>query len=655
MIGNALQGAYRKNHRILNRLTFAILVPTSLIAAFLLRFEFSVPKTELPQLWQGIGLALAIKLLVFFFSGRDRASWRYVAIYDIYHLAVSHVLATSLFALIGWFVIGPEFPRSVYLLDLLIAFVLEAALRVIIRSYSEATLQDKPMSARKRILIYGAGQAGLALVREVRSNSALGYAVVGFIDDDAAKRGQNLFGVTVLGTGREVPLVVDSMRRRGQEIEEIVIALPSASGGQIREVVANCKSARVPVKRVPGVGQLLSGKVLTSQIRGVSVEDLLRREPVRLDVTNIRDSIRNCNVMVTGGAGSIGSELCRQIASFEPSVLVIFERAESDLYRIEYELRERYPNLNIVAQIGDIRELDSVDAAIERHQIQSVFHAAAYKHVPMMENHPIEAVSNNVVGTWNLADSARRHGVPNFVMISSDKAVNPTNVMGLTKRMAELAVAAAASKTRGTKYVSVRFGNVLGSNGSVVPLFEKQIAAGGPVTVTHPDMRRYFMTIPEAVQLVLQASTMGKGSEIFVLDMGQPVKIADLAKNMIELCGKQPGTDIEIRYTGLRPGEKLFEELSLEGEQMQPTYHDKIRIFTGPLPDRDMVEHCIDRLRQATGARDEIAALTRMMDLVPEYTPDGRWRETIDAATHALNSGEALPVPRRPKTFEQHV
>jgi FlaA1/EpsC-like NDP-sugar epimerase len=475
----------------------------------------------------------------------------------------------------------------------------------------------------------------------------LGYVVAGFVDDDPAKRGQNLFGVTVLGTGREVPLIAASLKKRGQEIEEIVIALPSASGTQIREVVATCKTARVPVKRVPGVGQLLSGKVLTSQIRSVSVEDLLRREPVRLDVTNIRESIRGGNIMVTGGAGSIGSELCRQIATFDPAVLVIFERAESDLYRIEYELREKHPNLNIVAQIGDIREMASVDAALDRYQIQSVFHAAAYKHVPMMENHPIEAVSNNVIGTWNLADSARRHGVKNFLMISSDKAVNPTNVMGLTKRMAELVVASAASKTRGTKYVSVRFGNVLGSNGSVVPLFEKQIAAGGPVTVTHPDMRRYFMTIPEAVQLVLQASIMGKGSEIFVLDMGQPVKIADLARNMIELSGKTPGTEIEIRYTGLRPGEKLFEELSLEGEQMQPTYHEKIRIFGGSHADRDQVEHCLEKLRDATATRDAVAALTRMIDLVPEYTPDEHWRDQIAADV-------TTPIARL-KSFEQHV
>jgi FlaA1/EpsC-like NDP-sugar epimerase len=630
-MGKVIERAYRRNHRFLNRIAFAALVPLALIGAFLLRFEFSVPQNELPSLWTGIGLALAIKLAIFILSGRDRDSWRYVTIFDITKMAVSHVAATAIFAIAGWFIIGPIFPRSVYLIDGLIAFLLEATLRVSIRAYSEVALQDRGTGARKSILIYGSGQAGLAMVREVRSNPALGYSVAGFIDDDSTKHGQTLLGVTVLGTGRQVPLIVDSLRKRGRAIEEIVIAMPSASGGQIREVVANCKASRVPVKRVPGVGELLSGKVLTSQIRSVSVEDLLRREPVRLDVTDIQRSLRGCHVMITGGAGSIGSELCRQIATFEPARLVIFERAESDLYRIEYELRQKYPQLDIVAQIGDIRELDSVDAALEQHQIQSVFHAAAYKHVPMMENHPLEAVANNVIGTWNLADAARRHGVRNFLMISSDKAVNPTNIMGLTKRMAEIIVATAESTTRGTKYVSVRFGNVLGSNGSVVPLFEKQIAAGGPITVTHPEMRRYFMTIPEAVQLVLQASTMGKGSEIFVLDMGQPVKIADLARNMIELSGRQPGTDIEIRFTGLRPGEKLFEELSLEGEQMMTTYHEKIKIFGGAEPDRVQVERCISRLNHYLAQRDDIGALRTMWELVPEYHPDHRWRTLLEA------------------------
>jgi FlaA1/EpsC-like NDP-sugar epimerase len=391
------------------------------------------------------------------------------------------------------------------------------------------------------------------------------------------------------------------------------------------------------------MGELLSGKVLTSQIRDVSLEDLLGRDPIRLDETLIRTSLEGRSVMVTGGGGSIGSELCRQVAAFEPSRLVIFERAESDLFRIHLELAAKFPKLEIVQQIGDIRELASVQQAIERYEVQSIFHAAAYKHVPMMEEHLLEAIRNNILGTNNVVQAACRAGVSDFLMISSDKAVNPTNIMGLTKRVAELIVSSLPTPAEGatTKCVSVRFGNVLGSNGSVVPLFRQQIAAGGPVTVTHPDMRRYFMTIREAVQLVLQASTMGKGSEIFVLDMGEPVSIVSLARNMIRLSGHEPDVDIEIRFTGLRPGEKLFEELALEGEDHVPTYHQKIKIFRGSRNDAAAMDVWIAELERLAAEGAEAAIIAHLKSLVPEYTPMGRWRRVLEEA-----AAPELPVAR---------
>ncbi len=356
------------------------------------------------------------------------------------------------------------------------------------------------------------------------------------------------------------------------------------------------------------------------------MEDLLGREPVQLDEGSIRSCIRGQNLMVTGGGGSIGSELCRQVAAFAPEKLVVFERAESDLFRLEQEFVERFPSVNLVPAIGDVREYGRIEQVIREHQITSVFHAAAYKHVPMMEAHVIEAVKNNILGTWNLTRAASRNGVTNLLMISTDKAVNPTSIMGLTKRIAELIVSAVPIPAEGStiKCVSVRFGNVLESNGSVAPIFREQIRAGGPVTVTHPEVRRYFMTIPEAAQLVLQASSMGEGSEVFVLDMGQQIRIVDLARNMIRLSGREPDVDIEIRFTGLRPGEKLFEEVITKGENIQPTYHEKIRIFRGLRQHQQDMTAWLGRLEQLANHGEKDALLEHMRALVPEYRVEAR-------------------------------
>jgi FlaA1/EpsC-like NDP-sugar epimerase len=539
--------------------------------------------------------------------------------------------------------VGPAFSRSVYLIDLLICFVLTVGTRLLVRLYYEGLLKTGRPNEVKRVLIYGAGAAGMTLIREIRSNHSLGYRVVGLLDDDKHKIGSNLMGVPVLGTGRQAAQIAERYQRRGRPFDEIVIAMPSATGQQMREALANCRATGVPCKTIPSVGGLLTGKVLTSQIRDVSVLDLLGREPVRLNQSLIRESIEDKVVMVTGGAGSIGSELCRQVASFKPSRLIVFERAESDLFRIHYELVNRFPDVRIVPQIGDIRERHLVEQVIRTYRVESMFHAAAYKHVPMMEAHLLEAVKNNVIGTRHLAEAAYSNGVSSFLMISSDKAVNPTNVMGLTKRVAELIVGSMHTSSSGTKFVSVRFGNVLGSNGSVVPLFKEQIAAGGPVTVTHPEMTRYFMTIPEAVQLVLQASTMGKGSEIFVLDMGEPVRIVDLARNMIRLSGHEPESDIDIRFIGLRPGEKLHEELITEGENIAGTYHEKIRIFHGPQKNHEFMARWLDELEELIGCQNEAGVLEHLHQLVPEYQPGEGWRELL-ARKSSLRVGNRLPV-----------
>jgi FlaA1/EpsC-like NDP-sugar epimerase len=628
----------RSVSRFAHSAVFSVIAAASVTGAFLLRFEYSIPHAESVHLWKAICLAAVVRALVFRVAGCDR-SWRYVSVPDVYKLLLANVVGSVLWGGLAFALIGASFPRSVYGIELVLSFLGTAGARIVVRSYFEAQTGGRRKSERKNILIYGAGDAGFTLCKEIRSNPSLGYRVVGFLDDDRDKRGEKLLGVSVLGAGRSAAVIVDKYRRRGSKVDEIVIAMPSASGQKMNEAISNCRSAGIPCKTIPGVAELLSGKVLTSQIRDVSVEDLLGREPIHLDATLIRSSIEGRSVMVTGGGGSIGSELCRQVAAFHPSRLVILERAESDLYRIHLELTQKFPNLEIVQQIADIREMESVEGAIRRWEVQSIFHAAAYKHVPMMEAHLIEAVRNNVLGTRNVVHAAYRNNVADFLMISSDKAVNPTNVMGLTKRVAELIVGSLPTPGEGsaTKCVSVRFGNVLGSNGSVVPLFRQQIAAGGPVTVTHPDMRRYFMTIREAVQLVLQASTMGKGSEIFVLDMGEPVTIVNLARNMIRLSGKEPDVDIEIRFTGLRPGEKLFEELALEGESHVPTYHQKIKIFCGDRKEATAMDLWLDRLERLVEDGAETAIVGHLKSLVPEYQPMGRWREALGDSARAMS------------------
>jgi FlaA1/EpsC-like NDP-sugar epimerase len=620
-------------HRSVMAMLLAGAIVLSILGAFLLRFEYAIPRSELAHLWGGLYLALAIKLIVFHLFRSDRGGWRYTSLADMQVLLTANLVGSFLFSLGALYMYGAAFPRSVYCIDLLLCFLGTAGLRLGSRVRHERSKRTNGNSGpAKGVLIYGAGAAGIMLLREIQSNSALRWQVLGLLDDDPRKAGTMIMGVPVLGFGSQASVIIDRFKKKNTQIHEIVIAMPSVTGRKLHDAMANCRSTGVPCKIVPGVASLLTGKILVSQIRDVSTEELLGRKPVRLDEEVIRGSIEGRSILVTGGGGSIGSELCRQVASFRPEKLIIFERAESDLFRVHNDLTNRFQNVEIVPVIGDIQQYANVEQAVQTYGVSSIFHAAAYKHVPMMERHLLQAVKNNILGTRNVINAAAYNGVENFLMISSDKAVNPTNVMGLTKRVAELIASAMPSsqEAAGTKFVSVRFGNVLGSNGSVVPLFRDQIARGGPVTVTHPEMRRYFMTIAEAVQLVLQASTMGKGSEIYVLDMGEPVPIVNLAREMIRLSGFEPDVDIEIRFTGTRPGEKLFEELILEGEQILPTYHEKIKIFRGPRNSRLEMDQWLTELQTLVAEKNELSIITHLKELVPEYQPTGYWLEMLE-------------------------
>jgi FlaA1/EpsC-like NDP-sugar epimerase len=606
---------------LLIMISHAVIIFTSLAVAVWIRFDFSAGILASPVLLAALMIVLPIKMGAFLAGGLQKGWWRYAGLSDILRIGVVNVLASGTSTVALFLCFGSAFPRSVYVIDFLVCFLLTAGSRFCVRFYNE-TLRSELTENAKGILIYGAGAAGRGLLRETHLNPSLGFQVLGFIDDNTLLRSTSIMGIPVLGTGRDIGHIAERYARRSPKVEEVVIAMPSSTGRQMREAHANCRAAGVTCRTIPGMGDLLTGKYLSAQIRGISVDDLLGREQIRLEENRIHESIVSHSILITGAAGSIGSELCRQTACFSPRRLVILDQAESELFKVDQELRQKHPNLEIVPVVADIRDIRGVEEVMRTHSITTIYHAAAYKHVPMMEAHVFEAVRNNIIGTWNLVRAAQKYYASSFLMISSDKAVNPTSVMGVTKRIAELIVSAASNGPgNGTKFVSVRFGNVLGSNGSVVPIFQAQIAAGGPVTVTDPEMRRYFMSIREAVQLVLQASTMGKGSEIFVFDMGEPVRILDLAHNMIQLAGLTPNEDIEVRITGLRPGEKLFEEIALEGEDMMPTYHEKIRIFKGAAMAPEALSVWLDQLQLLMARRDVPKILSHITALVPEYNP----------------------------------
>ena len=601
--------------RILIWVTQAGIFAASAVAAFLLRFDFSVPAFYLRYLPYALAIWMPAKFLVFYAAKLDRGFWRYVSAIDLVRISVANVIASFIgFFLIRWLA-PPGFPRSIYVLDLMVCFFGTCGLRLLARATSRLSSQNWNSKALlKRTLIYGAGDAGNTLLREIRNNSRLAYRVCGFIDDDPSKVGMRIAGVPVLGTGDTIGALVARHR-----IAIVLIAIPSATGIEMTRILELCQVADAEFKTVPGLGEVIEERGLAGQIREVAVEDLLGRTPVHLEEGSIRSTLEGKLVLVTGAAGSIGFELCRQIARFDPAGIVGFEIAESSLFDIDREMRQSFPHVCFYPEIGSIQNRDRLNEIFRVYKPAVVYHAAAYKHVPLMETHAFEAIENNVFGSYNVAVAAAEHGVEDFLLISSDKAVRPTNVMGATKRIAELILMALQNGR--TKYVAVRFGNVLGSNGSVIPIFKKQIAAGGPVTVTHPDMRRFFMTIPEACQLVLQSLAIGKGGQICVLDMGQPVKIVDLARHLILLSGLRPDEDIKIEFTGVRPGEKLSEELTTMLEDTVPSKHDKIRIFVGNgVPEQDM-RAWLETLREICEARDMGRLVVALKELVPDYSP----------------------------------
>jgi FlaA1/EpsC-like NDP-sugar epimerase len=583
------------------------------VSAFLLRFDFAIPNEHRTHLWVGLCIWAIAKVLVFQLFGLDRGWWRYVSVPDLLRVAYAN-LAGSALGGISILLFAPQgFPRSIYFVDFLVCFITTAGVRLAARILFEFS-GTVPRSENKRTLIYGAGDAGVSLLREIRQNPTLAYDVAGFIDDNPVKAGAMIYRTKVLGNGEALPSIV-----KNHHVDMVLIALPSATGREMTAILKRCQEAGVAYKTVPSFTEILESGSLVASIRDVNVEDLLGRNPIYLDESEIRERIENKVVAVTGAAGSIGSELCRQIARFHPAAIIAYDCAETALFYIDREMSDSFPGLSFLPEVGDIRNPQRLAEVFEKYHPSILYHAAAYKHVPMMETHVFEAVENNVLGTWNVATAAAESGIADFVMISSDKAVRPTNVMGATKRVAELLIH--ALQNGGTKYVSVRFGNVLGSNGSVIPIFKQQIAARKPVTVTHPEMRRYFMTIPEAAQLVIQASTMGKGGEIFVLDMGEQVRILDLANNLILLSGLRPGEDIKIVFSGIRPGEKLYEELAHLDEEMRPTFHQKIKIFANNgLPGHGALDR-IEKLRSLCANRNLPDMLLEIKDLVVDYNP----------------------------------
>ncbi len=615
-----------------NRYYFLIdiaLLLLCVVVSYLLRLDTIDVNVILPGAVLFATLSILFVPLVFYITGVYSRYWRYASVGELMLLGGSVTVAVAFagaLTLVLTRVLFDDttFPRSIPIIFLLLALVATPGPRLLERMSTGDWLARKKQNGAinikpSNVLIIGAGDAGAILVRELKSNPQLHLRAVGFIDDDLIKHDALIHGVPVLGGRNDIADVVAK-----HKIDQVIIAMPTVPGKEIGKLARICEQAGLHPKIMPGLYELIDGKVSVSQLRNVDIEDLLRREPVQTDVTAVQGLLCGKRVLVTGGGGSIGSELCRQILRCEPAQLVIVGHGENSIFEIEAELNQykRWLNLSkceVVSAIADIRFEQRITDIFSQYRPQVVFHAAAHKHVPLMEANPAEAITNNVLGTRNILDAAENCGVERFVMISTDKAVRPTSVMGASKRVAELLVNQTAGRT-GKPYVAVRFGNVLGSRGSVVPTFRKQIAAGGPVTVTHPEMTRFFMTIPEAVQLVLQAAVLGHGGEVFLLDMGEPVKIVELAKSVIELSGLEVGKDIEIQFTGTRPGEKLYEELFLPDEVYQRTRHEKIFIVANASTRHpESLDLAVSDLAYASSRNDPQAIREGLQRLIPEY------------------------------------
>lgn len=623
-----------------HRLSFNILVHSVIFSiALLLSFLVGIELREdaargwfVRQFLPMLPFFIILKLLAFRHYRLLHGGWQYASISDVSNiLMASWIFLAISFGGLTLFIWMPHlmermpvpllggyfnlFPKGVLFLDFLGTVFMVSTVRLGFRIYRE---ELRPVSSDgvRRVLIVGAGDAAETIVREINRMQVERYRVVGFVDDDPLKRDVMIHGVPVLGLTDDIARICEE-----REVEEIIIAMPSATQKQLRRVVEHCGGTKLKFQSLPGLREIIDGRVMVSQIRPVEINDLLGREAVELDMASLARFLRGRRVLITGAGGSIGSEMCRQVGRFEPACLLLIEQAETPLFDIENELRRTYPQMQIAPCICDIVDRQRVMDLWRQHQPEVVIHAAAHKHVPLMECNPTEAIKNNILGTQNVADACCAHNVKEFVLISTDKAVNPSSIMGASKRVAELYIQSLNGHPDcHTQFKAVRFGNVLGSSGSVIPTFRKQIAQGGPVTITHPDMTRYFMTIPEASQLVLQAAASGQGGQIFLLDMGEPVKIVDLAKQMITLSGFRPGEDIDIVFTGVRPGEKLFEELRTESENIEPTVHRKIHVWKScPVPYEQMAKSL--KHLATLGSADYTTIVETIQRLVPEYQP----------------------------------
>ena len=604
--------------RIFLVITDIILINGSVFLSLIMRFEIniaSVPEEYIQKYIVNVIPFTIVTLIIFWCFRMYHSLWQYASIAELYKIVeacvvaeLAHLCVTSF---MGWML-----PRSCYFTSGVFLIVAMSASRFMYRLLRQLINEYRHTSEQLKIMIIGAGEATSVLMREISNSRYLDNSkVVCIIDYDLGKVGKYIRGVKIVGTRDHIKEYA-----RYYDIDEIIFAIPSASTKDKREILNICKETSCNLKILPGVYQMVDGEINIKDLRNVDVLDLLGRDPVKVDIESIMGYVKDKTVLVTGGGGSIGSELCRQLVSHKPKCLVIFDIYENNAYDIQQELKIKYPDANVVTLIGSIRNTSRLESVFEQYKPDIVYHAAAHKHVPLMEVSPNEAIKNNVVGTWNVAKMADKYGVKKFVMISTDKAVNPTNVMGATKRICEMIIQSFNEKSK-TDFVAVRFGNVLGSNGSVIPLFKRQIEAGGPVTVTHPDIIRYFMTIPEAVSLVLQAGAYAKGGEIFILDMGEPVKIDDLAKNLIRLSGYTLGVDMEIKYTGLRPGEKLYEELLMNEEGMQDTDNKLIHIGRPIEFDKEHFYEKLEELKEMAYAEDSADIRKKIMEVVDTYHP----------------------------------
>jgi FlaA1/EpsC-like NDP-sugar epimerase len=618
-----------RGRKILILMGQIIMVLTAFFLAISLRFDGALPSEISPFLPALIFPLIIIKLTSFYLLHLFSGWWRYVSLPDLVDMVKANIAASGLYALyVGYGPLPATIPWSVLVLDGLLCFLLMSGMRVSVRLGRElvCTYSKSYREEMKRIVVVGSGAVAQTIIREIRQSPKLNWNVVGLVDQDNSRLRHWFQGVQVLS---DIEGLGDLLRRAS--IDQVILANPVLELKELRRIVATCKKHGVTSKILPNVCEILNEEVSIQHVRDVKLEDLLGRPAVHLDVSNIQQYLGGKKILVTGAAGSIGQEICRQVAKFGASSVVLFDQAETPLFDVERELKASFPAVEFIPSLSDVRDASRVDFVFKRFRPEVVFHAAAYKHVPMSECNPLAVIKNNVIGSRNLVNAADRYHVDHFVMISTDKAVNPTNVMGASKRAAEIYVQAMAARSR-TSIVTVRFGNVLGSNGSVVPIFQSQILKGGPVTVTDPEVTRFFMTIPEAVQLVLQAGSMGHGGEIFVLNMGEPIRIVQLAEELIRLSGLTPYKDIDLVFTGLRPGEKLHEELLLSEEGVMPTSHEKICVARASRHNLTELNLQLDRLDHACAAMDSDQVLKLIHALVPTY--------------HSAKDDQAIPLCR---------